>query len=119
MKKAFEFDLCEFMKYPIIKPGTHGYHNGVLGNPLPITEEDQEILRFQSERKEHEKVINFKNKWEVKRVYIPPTIHINKLFAEGWDVDKIIFFEDHNYQKILVIAQKDANDEESKSNDSL
>nr|HPG60045.1 hypothetical protein [Candidatus Wallbacteria bacterium] len=79
----------------------------VLGNPVPITDEDEEILRFQNERKEHEKVIQFKNKWEVKRAYISPSIHLNKLFAEGWDVDNVFFFEDHGYHKILVIAHRD------------
>lgn len=106
IKKSFEFNLCEFMKYPIIKPGTHGYHNGVYGNPVPVTEDDEEIMRFQSERREHEKVIEFKNKWEVKRAYISPTLHINKLFAEGWEIDDVMFFEDHNYRKILVLAHK-------------
>ncbi len=109
IKKSFEFNLCEYMKYPVIKPGMPGYQVTARDNPVPVTDEDKEILQFQNEKKEHEKVIQFKNKWEVKRVYISPAMHLNKLFAEGWSVDNLYFFEDHNYHKILVLAHKDEN----------
>lgn len=117
MKKAFTFTFLHDFKAKILesKPwptAPDGIQIIKTGENEPVTPEEKEILTSSYSnnliipKNELKKINEFKSKWTLKKdVYVGPDEHINKLYEEGWDVDKVIFFG--NSTAMLVLCHKD------------
>lgn len=118
MKKAFLIKFAQDFKAKILesKP-CHSAPNGIqiikTGENEPVTPEEKQILStnysndLTTPKNELKKINEFKSKWTLKRdVYIPPDEHINKLYEEGWDVDKVFFLYEGT-QMLVLCFKKD------------